>query len=72
MDRIQRKKKGAFWKSQYGGLEKEFLSGIISLDAPGAPERKSERRGSNPMAEKLDPKEVVSFEEVLLSNVYTQ
>jgi hypothetical protein len=24
------------------------------------------------MAEKLDPKEIASFEEVLLSNVYTQ
>jgi hypothetical protein len=24
------------------------------------------------MAEKLDPKEIVSFEEILMSNVYTQ
>jgi hypothetical protein len=38
----------------------------------GSPERKPETRGLNPMAEKLDPKEMVSFEEVLLSNVYTQ
>ena len=29
-------------------------------------------RGSETMAEKLDPKETVSFEEVLMSNVYTQ
>ena len=29
-------------------------------------------RGSESMAEKLDPKEIVSFEELLMSNVYTQ
>jgi hypothetical protein len=29
-------------------------------------------KGSENMAEKLDPKEIVSFEEVLMSNVYTQ
>ena len=38
-------------------------------DLPSANLKEEDR---TPMAEKLDPKEVVSFEEVLLSNVYTQ